>query len=283
LKVGALVVTPGLGDPQFLRTVGEQTEAAGLDSIWLADHIVIPRQYESPYPYSPDGRLTTPPYPESLTTLSFLAAVTSRIQIGTAVLVLPQRNPILLAKQAATIALLSSGRLRLGVGVGWLREEFEVLGESFETRGARTNEHIEVMQRLWREDTPIFDGKYTSLDGTISIEPRPPGGSIDMVIGGHSPAAARRAGRYGDGFFPMAFDLGQLTEAFRTAADEGERCGRDPALLERIAMGGTDPNRADALAAIGVQHLLVPVVMAAPDEAVLCRKLDEIRAFRDQR
>jgi probable F420-dependent oxidoreductase len=279
MKVGALIVCPGLGDPGFLRAVGEAAEAAGLDSLWLADHVVFPRAYRTPYPYSPDGKLNTPPYPEPLATLAFLAAVTSRIELATGVLVLPQRSPVLVAKQAATVHQLSGGRLRLGIGAGWLREEFEVLGADFDSRGARMNESIDVMRALWREDAPVFHGQFTSLDGSIAIEPRPPGDAVPIIVGGHTRTAALRAGRRGDGFFPLSYDVGVLAELYAIARDA--RSGTAGALgdLELLAMSPAVLDRARALADIGTQHLVVPVAVSGSDIEALLERLRPLEAF----
>jgi probable F420-dependent oxidoreductase len=281
MRVGALIASEGLSDPGYLRATGDAVEAFGLDSIWLADHIVIPHGHQTKYPYSPDGRLTSPPYPEPLTTLAYLAAVTTRVELGTAVLVLPQRNPILVAKQAATVHQLSGGRLRLGIGVGWLREEFDALHEDFATRGPRTDEYIDIMRLLWCQDAPVYNGTHASLDGTVSIEPRPPS-SVPFVIGGHSPAAARRAGRRGDGFFPLVWDLDQLRAVYQLAAAELSANGRAPAELELLAMTDTDPARAKALAELGVQHLVVAVAQRQPDIGKLVERLERIRELADQ-
>lgn len=281
VEFGALVVSEGLSDPDFLTTVGQAAEGAGLNSLWLADHIVIPHSYQSPYPYSSDGRLTTPPYPDPLTTLGYLAAVTERIELGTAVLVLPQRNPILVAKQVATLQQLSRGRMRLGIGAGWLREEFEVLDADFASRGARMDEYIDVMKLLWRSDAPVFDGRYTKLDGSVSIEPRP-AMSIPLIIGGHSPAAARRAGRRGDGLFPLTQDLDVLRHLFALALEEGERAGRDKDSVQRLAMGGLDLDRTGALLDVGVEHLVLPVVFENPDPHVVVERFERIGEFRER-
>lgn len=271
MKVGVLVACPGLGDAGFLRAVGELVEELGLDSLWLADHVVFPREQRSRYPYSPDGQLHTPPYPEPLATLAFLAAVTTRVELGTGVLVLPQRHPVLVAKQAATVHQLSGGRLRLGVGVGWLREELELLGFEFGNRGERTDEAIDVMRVLWREERPRFAGRFTTLDGSLAIEPRPPGLSVPVVVGGHSDQAARRAARRADGFFPMSFDLAELARLYELVHHEARDAGRDPSTIELMAMTPPERRRAEQLADLGAGHLVVPAAVPGAD-------LDALRA-----
>lgn len=280
MKVGVLVAGPGLAEPELLRAIGSAAESAELDSIWLADHVLHPLSHESVYPYSPDGKLKTPPYPEALATLSFLAACTVRIELGTAILVLPQRSPVLVAKQAATVQRLAGGRLRLGIGVGWLREEFELLGFDFRSRGARTDEAIEVMRLLWREDVPVFKGRHTTLDGTFALDPRPPDGHVPLVIGGHSPAAARRAARVGDGFLPMVSSAADLRRLYETAAEARQREERADAQFEHLALCGPDRDQALALAASGAQHLIVPAVFPTLELQPLIAKLEQIGQFR---
>src|SRR5581483_1658981 len=135
--------------------------------------------------------------------LAFLAGVTDRLYLGTGVLILPQRSPVLCAKESATVDALSGGRLELGIGVGWLREEAEAVGTSFDDRGARTDEAIEVMRALWSEREATFHGKWTTFDRAKSYPKPARSGGPPIHVGGHSRAAARRAGRLGDGWFPI--------------------------------------------------------------------------------
>lgn len=170
-------------------------EAAGFDSLWVSDHIVFPHETTSRYPFSTDGRITWPlddPYLEPLVVLGAVAAVTSRIALGTSVVIAPMRNPVLLAKQAATIAAISKGRLVLGVGAGWLREEFEALGADFEARGEVLNEWITIARACWTGSAGAFEGKHYRLPVPIYCLPAPAGG-IPILIGGMSRAALRRA------------------------------------------------------------------------------------------
>ena len=218
------------------------------------------------------GGRTDIPLPDPLIWLAYAAAATSRIKLGTAILILPQHNPVLAAKQVATLDHMSGGRVLLGVGVGWLREEFEALGASFHDRGARMDECIAVMRELWSAERPSFRGRFFRFDGA-HCRPRPVDGTVPIIVGGHSKAAARRAGRLGDGFFPARgaprdlFDL-----ARRTAADHG----RDPAALELSASLPEDLQDLPGLAKAGVTRVLVPVTsivgmpsaIAGPEEAL---------------
>ncbi len=170
-------------------------EAAGFDSLWVSDHIAFPHETTSRYPFSADGRVTWPlddPYLEPLVVLGAVAAATTRISIGTSVLIAPMRNPILMAKQAATIDALSGGRLVLGVGAGWLREEFEALGADFEARGAVLDEWIAIARACWSGSAGPFEGKHYRLPGAIYTRPAPPA-VIPVLVGGMSRHALRRA------------------------------------------------------------------------------------------
>src|SRR3954454_14259916 len=171
-------------------------ERAGFDSLWVADHIVMPETIRSHYPFAPDGRATWPtdtPYVDALIALALAAAVTTRVRLGTAALVLPQRNPVELAKQAASIDVASNGRLELGVGAGWLAEEFAALNVPFERRGARMDEWIAILRECWTGRTRARSSEFYDLPEGTRCLPTP--SDIPVLIGGHSPAALRRAGR----------------------------------------------------------------------------------------
>ncbi len=213
-------------------------EDLGFESLWTVEHVVVPVGYQSTYPYSPSGRMAggeDSPIPDPLVWLAYVAGATTRIRLGTGILILPQRNPLLLAKELATLDSMSGGRLELGVGVGWLREEFDALGVPFEARGARTDEYIDVLRRVWREEETAYDGRFTRFDAVRSYPKPAQAGGPKIHVGGHTEAAARRAGRLGDGFFP-GNDLGALLPVMRAAA---EAAGRDPATIE-ITTGGGD-------------------------------------------
>jgi len=190
--------------------------------------------------------------------LAYVAAATTRIRLATGILILPQRNPLVLAKEVATLDRLSGGRVDLGIGVGWLREEFDALGIPFERRGARTDEYIEVMRRLWREPTTAFTGEFTDF-GELNSYPKPanPDG-VPIHIGGHTTAAAKRAGRIGDGFFPgrdPGSGLAALLDTMRAAAVEA---GRDPAAIEITSGGGLDLESVQRGADLGVTRYVIP-------------------------
>lgn len=245
-----------------LVTLAQGAEAAGFESLWTIEHVIYPEGYESSYPYDPSGKMmadASTPMPDPLIWLAFVAAATTELRLGTGIVILPQRNPVILAKELATLDSLSGGRVEFGIGVGWLKEEFEALGVPWPRRGARTDEYIEAMRALWDGDHASFDGEFVSFDD-VSSNPKPARGRVPIHIGGHSRAAAERAGRLGDGFFPGKGDIAELVDIVRqTAADHG----RDPDAIE-ITYGDAElmtvpgPDKVEELAAIGVDRVIVP-------------------------
>lgn len=196
--------TSGVTPSDLVRFV-QLAERLGFYCITVADHIVIPKNVTVPYPYTADGKYPGSGYHlETLTTMSFLAAVTERIRFVTSVMIAPYRNPILTAKILASLDVLSGGRVIAGLGVGWLKEEFENLNAPpFADRGRVTDEYIAAFRELWTSDNPSFHGKYCSFSDIIFV-PRPvQKPSIPIWIGGHSPQAIRRAARLGDGWHPI--------------------------------------------------------------------------------
>jgi probable F420-dependent oxidoreductase len=260
-------------------------EAAGFESLWTVEHVVVPAGYESQYPYDPSGRMPgrdDSPIPDPVVWLSYLAAATTTIRLATGVLILPQRNPVVLAKELATLDHLSGGRVVLGVGVGWLREEFDALGVPFAERGARTDEYVAAMRALWNEDHASFAGRFVAFDDCIA-RPRPAQGAIPVHVGGHSEAAARRAGRLGDGFFPAKGSHAELAHLFDVARTTARAHGRDPAAIEITAAGnGAIGSRAldevRALGDLGVDRVVVPAFLFAKDLDALARYGDDVIA-----
>jgi probable F420-dependent oxidoreductase len=249
-----------VADPDYVVGVATAAESLGAESIWAVEHVVVPVDYSSRYPYAPDGRMPLTgehAIPDPLDWLAFVAGVTSTLRLGTAMLILPEHHPVELAKRLATIDTLSRGRLLLGVGVGWMREEAEALGTRFESRGARTDEYIAVMRTLWSEDVASFSGDHVSFDRVRCVPKPAQAGGVPILIGGHSPAAARRAGRLGDGFFPLGVgvdDLPGLLDTMTAAAVEG---GRDPAAIEVTTHAPRDEDTAKRLADLGVTRFIV--------------------------
>jgi probable F420-dependent oxidoreductase len=205
------------------------------------------------------------PIADPLTWLAFVAAACPTLRLGTAVMAAPTRSPVVLAKQAATLDVLSGGRLTLGLGAGWLPEEFEAVGVPIGERMARLEEAVEVLRILWREPVASFAGRFTRFDGVVS-SPKPPRGTIPIVMGGRTPAGARRAGRLADGFFPTGRDPAELSELFAVARAAAEDAGRDPAALELIAGGARDAAGAEALMNLGVTHIVTSTRATGPSD-----------------
>lgn len=256
-----------------LVALAQGAEAAGFESLWTVEHVVFPSAYQSAYPYDPSGKMPMrpdTPLPDPLMWLAFVAAATERLRLATGILILPQRNPLVLAKELATLDDLSGGRVELGVGVGWLEEEFSALGVPFRERGRRTDDAIEILRKAWAGDEIAHRSDFFEFE-QVSINPKPVNGAVPIHVGGHSEAAARRAGRIGDGFFPgrAGKELGDLIDIARqTAAD----AGRDPAAIEITAPApaslASDPAGAVAEAADrGIDRLVVPAFMFWNDTA----------------
>ena len=197
------------------------------------------------------------PIPDPLIWLTYLAAVTNTIKLATGVLILPQRNPVVLAKEVATLDVLSKGRAILGIGVGWLEEEFDAIGVPFSERAARTDEYVAALRELWTADEPTFSGQFTKFEKAKSY-PKPVQGQVPIVVGGHTKAAARRAGRLGDGFFPARATPEELTvlldEMHKAAAD----AGRSGDAVEITAGGAMDVDGIKRYADLGVDRIVIP-------------------------
>ena len=196
-----------MATPDNLRTVATRAEELGFDHLWVIDRLVVPTHVESQYPYGPPRTIPLQyghPYCEALSTLCYLAACTQRIKLGTAVLLLPLRDPLITARIITTLDYLSGGRAILGAGVGWLEEEFNVLGlDTFHERGKVADEHIRIFKELWTQDAPEFQGSYYKFSG-IEFYPKPIHKPHPPIwVGGNTPAALRRAALLGDGWMPI--------------------------------------------------------------------------------
>ena len=265
---------PAAVDGSVAAGLARAAEKSGFESIWTVEHVVVPSGYASTYPYDESGKMgggqESFDITDPLVWLSYVAAATESIRLATGILILPQRNPAVLAKAVATLDRLSGGRMMLGVGVGWLEEEFDALGVPFARRGARTDDSIRALRSLWSEECSTYDGEFFSFRNVYS-RPQPETGSVPIIVGGHSDAAARRAGRLGDGFFPGKGDpeeLERLIGVMRRAATEA---GRDPDAIELTGGGGT-AEHIERLANLGFSR--VTTAPMPPDD--LARYGDEV-------
>lgn len=281
MRIGVRIPTSGalpteIGIPALARSA----EAAGFASLWVSDHVVMPATFESPYPFAADGRPTWPvttPYIDALVALGLIVAVTERAAVGTAVLVLPLRHPIIVAKQLASLDACSGGRLRLGVGAGWLREEFDALGVPFDTRGSRLVEWIELLRNCWTGTPTAQAGAHYSLPDGVLCLPKPVH-EIPVLIGGHSQAALRRAGRHGDGWLAQqsldAIDTNEIETAVGAMRAAAEDAGREPyraqvvlRLVDSGGRAGDVATRLPELARAGVDEVIVDVAWTDGDPA----------------
>jgi probable F420-dependent oxidoreductase len=249
--------------------VCRRAEAAGFESVWGGEHVILPDSIESPYPYTSDGKIpATPdtPIPDPLIWLAFAAAAAPTLRLGTCILIVPQRNPLVLAKELATLDRLSGGRVELGLGVGWMKEEFDALGIPWERRGARTDEYVAAMRALWSGPHVEFHGEFVDFP-KVTCSPRPVQTSIPILVGGDTDAAIRRAGRLADGYFPGEGDLERLKGLIARVRVAAEQAGRDPDAIEINAMFtghlGDPVAGAEQLAEAGVGRAMIPAFFYA--------------------
>jgi probable F420-dependent oxidoreductase len=272
MKLGVMppYVGPAVADPEWVRAFCAGMEAEGVESVWAVEHVVMPASYDSTYPYDPSGRVPLTgedPMPDPLEWIAFGAGATTTLKFGTAILILPEHNPVHLAKRLATIDVLSQSRMMLGIGVGWMREEFDAVGVPFEERGARTDEYIAAMRELWSHDTASYHGRFVNFT-EVRSRPRPT--NVPIIVGGHSRAAATRAGRLGDGFYPLGVGPTELKELLAVLQNAATDANRDPGAIEVMTASPRDVDEAKALVALGVQRFLLS---ARPGQSA-----DEVRA-----
>jgi probable F420-dependent oxidoreductase len=277
MKFGIAFANSGpFSKPELMGHLATTAERCGFESLWTVEHVVIPVQH-TPYPGSKDGQMAggdTVAIPDPLIPLAYVAAITKTIKLATGILILPQRHPIYTAKVVATLDVLSGGRVILGIGSGWMKEEFESLGIDFHKRGAMTDEAIQSLRALWGEGTSSFQGKHFKF-GPVHSYPKPVKYDVPIHVGGHSPAAARRAGRYGDGFFPTVANPDKLKELFDLVRSEARKAGRNPDQIEFTAMSSMKPDHLKALADIGVARVVTTPPSSKPE--VLTQALEKLQ------
>jgi len=257
LKFGLFSMTTGpCSYPDAAARVAKAAEAAGFESLWGGEHVVLPDPQAPPSPLGPGDRITDP-----VVTLAFVAAHTTRIRLGTGIIILPQRNPLVLAKELATLDVLSNGRLIFGVGVGYLEPEFRALGAPFEDRGRVTDEYLAAIRAIWTQAAPAYQGRFATFQGVQAHpqpvqKPTPP-----IVIGGHTPGAFRRAVQHGHGWYGFALDAAataRCIEGLRAAEASGGRPAELPPLEISVSpRGRIDRDAARAFAALGVHRLIL--------------------------
>lgn len=268
MRVGlhALGIAAG-ARPEIIRAVAVAAEEHGFATLWAGEHVVMVDSPTSRYPYSADGRIAVPAdadWLDPMLALTYAAAVTSRIELATGVLLLPEHNPLVTAKRAATLDLLSGGRLTLGVGVGWSAEEFAALDVPFARRGRRTAEYVAAMRAVWRDDVASFHGEFAHFDA-VRVNPKPVRDRrLPIVVGGNSDAALERVAAFGDGWYGFYLPYDTVAERLGVLAARCRQHGRSLAdLTIAVALSDPDPDPAllPSLADAGVTEL---VVVAAP-------------------
>lgn len=262
MKFGIIFANVGpWGLPDNAIAMAQTAEEFGIESLWTVEHVVVPKGYQSEYPYSADGRMPGPeesPIPDPLIWLSFLASQTTTIRLATGVMILPQRNPLVLAKEVATLDQLSKGRVELGIGVGWLAEEFDAIGVPFNERGARTDEIVAAMRAAWTQSPASHHGKFHDFTD-VYVTPQPvQQGGVPIVVGGHTEIAARRAGRLGDGFFPAQGGVDELPHLLDVMKKAAAEAGRDGDKIEVTGPASFDAEVIKKLADLGVSRLMIP-------------------------
>lgn len=252
-------------DRKVIDAVAVAAERHGFATLWAGEHVVMLDEQQSRYPYAADGRIAVPAdadWLDPMIALAFAAAATDTIGIATGILLLPEHNPVLIAKQAASLDRLSGGRLTLGVGTGWSREEFDALGVPFERRAARTTEYVAAMRALWSSDVSSFSGEFVRFDG-VRVNPKPVrDGKVPIVLGGNSDAALRRVATWADGWYGFFVDdVAQRVDTLRRLCRD---VGRDASSL-RLAVALREPTVDDvsALEALGIDEF---VLVASPPE-----------------
>ena len=239
MDIGIILLFDGQPGNQLqdCATAAKDLEDMGFSSLWLPDHVVLFERYDAEYPFSSDGQ---PPFVrrqgwyDPLFGLMAAASTTSRIRLGTNILILTERNPILLAKEVVAVDHFSKGRVDLGLGIGWSKQEFAALGIPFERRGQRADEYIEAMTRLWADELATYEGEFVSFRDAVALpkpiqRPRPP-----IILGGQSRGALRRVAGYADGWINMQLPIGEIPLVMKQLDAECEAIGRDPASLRRI-------------------------------------------------
>ena len=249
-------------------------EKAGFESVWGGEHVIIPKNIESPYPYTPDGKIpvdSDAPIPDPLIWLAYVAPAAPTLRLGTCILILPQRNPLILAKELATLDRLSGGRVELGIGVGWMREEFDAISVPWEARGTRNDEYVDAMRLLWSGPEVEFHGRFVDFD-TVTCSPRPVNGSVPIIVGGDTERAVNRAARLADGYFPGSTDPKKLGELIQDVRNKAEANGRNPDDIEISAIFGeqmADPKAGiEQMAELGVGRLMVPAFFFVGDDGL---------------
>jgi probable F420-dependent oxidoreductase len=263
MKIGLVPVNVGVPNVEAMVGLAQKAEEVGLESVWTFEHAIVPNDYSSKYPYSADGKMGVTPdtnFVDPLIALTAIAGATRRVRLGTGVNILPQTNPLLLAKQAASLDFVSGGRFMLGVGIGWLKEEFAAMGTPFEKRGARFDDYVAAMRKVWSGETVEHQSEHLRWTGFKSY-PVPLQRPLPVVIGGSKGKAFERIAKYGEGWFAPTVSADQLKPMLKQLEEACAAEGRDPKSVEISAMWvpamGLDALR--QYEDVGVARLIIPL------------------------
>jgi probable F420-dependent oxidoreductase len=269
IRVGLHVLGVGSGSrPDIVAAVAGRADELGFATLWCGEHVVMVDEPDSRYPYADDGKIAVAPdadWLDPLLALTFAAARTTRITLATGVLLLPEHNPLIVAKQAATLDLLSGGRFSLGIGVGWSAEEFAALGVPFARRSARTAEYVAAIRQVWAEDVASFCGEFAHFD-SVRVNPRPVHDRrLPVILGGTTDAALGRVAEYGDGWYGFNLEATAVPDRMQVLADQCSRHGRQ---LHDLSIAVSVPNAGpDVLAPLAEAGVTELVVVASPPGA----------------
>lgn len=265
MKIGLIPVNVGVSSAKQIIAVARKAEDVGIESVWTFEHVVVPVDYESKYPYSPNGKMGTSPetnFVDPLIALAAVATATTKLRLATGVNILSQANPLFFAKQAASLDFVSDGRFMLGVGIGWLKEEFDALGTPFERRGARFDDYIQAMKKVWSEGVVEHQSDFISWSGFKSYPLPVQKPHLPIIIGGTKGKAFERTAKYGDGWFAPTAGPEQLAPMLDELKKACDAVDRDPSTVEVTAMWIDAAAGMDALRRyedLGVGRLVVPV------------------------
>ena len=262
MKIGLVPVNVGVGSVEDIVNLARKAEEVGFESLWTFEHVIVPEEYQSKYPYSPNGKMGAAPdtnFVDPLIALTTVAAHTSKVKLATGVNILPQSNPLLLAKQAASLDFVSNGRFMLGLGIGWLREEFDAMNAPFERRGARFDDYVAAMRKVWSGDLVEHESEFLAWRGFRSY-PTPT--NLPIVIGGSKGKAFERTARLGDGYFAPGAGVDTVKDLVGKLSDACGAFGRDLGTIEITAMWLGLAEGVDSIAQyadLGVDRLVVPL------------------------
>jgi probable F420-dependent oxidoreductase len=280
MKIGIVGINLGANSPESMIEFARLAEEIGLESVWTFEHVVVPVDYASKYPYNKEGKMgATPETPivDPLIALTGIAAHTETLRLGTGVNILPQSNPLFLAKQAASLDFMSGGRFMLGVGIGWLAEEYKAMGVPFERRGARFDDYVEAMQKVWTGDVVEHQSEYIEWSGFKSY-PLPVQKPLPLVIGGSKGKAFERVARFGQGWYAPTSSVAGLEELIPSLDAACEQHGRDRSEIEITAMWVPAMEKPDVFPryeALGARRLLMPMALFG------AKPIEGLRKFGD--